>query len=75
MFYSYKLLYYQARIGVLNTCIINFIIILFFCSLLLGQLLYTLGLIIHLAVHCPLVPVMSAALLDFCWSFKYHSNV
>ena len=44
-------------------------------SLILGHLLHALGTILQAAVHCPLVPVMSTVLLDFCWGLKYHTNV
>jgi telomere length regulation protein len=44
-------------------------------SLLLGQLLNTLGTVVHLAVHSPLVPVMASTLVEFCWLFKYHTEI
>ena len=41
-------------------------------SLVLGNLLYTLGTVMYAATNLPLVPAMAAALLDFLWALKYH---
>jgi len=43
-------------------------------SLLLGSLLHTLGTIMHCAMHTPIAPAMAAALLDFLWALRYHSE-
>ena len=44
-------------------------------SFLLGQLLHTLGVVLHSAMHCPTVLVMSSTLLEFTWALKYHSDM
>lgn len=43
-------------------------------SLLLGSLLHTLGTIMYCAMHTPVAPAMAAALLDFLWALRYHSE-
>lgn len=42
--------------------------------LVLGELLHTLGTVIHCASHAPIQPAMATALIDFVWGFRYHSN-
>lgn len=41
-------------------------------SLVLGNLLYTLGTVMYAATNIPLAPAMSVSLLDFLWALKYH---
>lgn len=43
-------------------------------SLVLGNLLYTLGTVMYAATHLPLVSAMAVALLNFLWSLRYHSD-
>ncbi|XP_029311354.1 LOW QUALITY PROTEIN: telomere length regulation protein TEL2 homolog [Cottoperca gobio] len=40
--------------------------------LVLGRLIHTLGLFMHLAVNAPIAAQMGCALLDFVWSVRYH---
>ena len=44
-------------------------------SLVLGNLLYTLGTVMYAANNSPLAPAMGVALLDFTWALRYHSAV
>uniref|UniRef100_A0A674MTI0 Telomere length regulation protein TEL2 homolog n=1 Tax=Takifugu rubripes TaxID=31033 RepID=A0A674MTI0_TAKRU len=40
--------------------------------LVLGRLIHTLGVFMHLAVNAPVATQMGRALLDFVWSVRYH---
>uniref|UniRef100_W5M613 Telomere length regulation protein TEL2 homolog n=1 Tax=Lepisosteus oculatus TaxID=7918 RepID=W5M613_LEPOC len=40
--------------------------------LLLGRLVHTLGLLMHLAANAPVATQMGRALLDFVWAVRYH---
>ncbi|XP_037546757.1 telomere length regulation protein TEL2 homolog [Nematolebias whitei] len=40
--------------------------------LVLGRLIHTLGLLMHLAVNAPIAAQMGCALLDFVWTVRYH---
>ncbi|KAI1896230.1 hypothetical protein AGOR_G00092670 [Albula goreensis] len=40
--------------------------------LVLGRLIHTLGLLMHLAVNAPVATQMGRALLDFVWTVRYH---
>ncbi|CAG04350.1 unnamed protein product, partial [Tetraodon nigroviridis] len=40
--------------------------------LVLGRLIHTLGVFMHLAVNAPVATQMGRALLDFIWSIRYH---
>ncbi|XP_040885566.1 telomere length regulation protein TEL2 homolog [Toxotes jaculatrix] len=40
--------------------------------LVLGRLIHTLGLFMHLAVNAPIAAQMGHALLDFVWALRYH---
>ncbi|XP_047464094.1 telomere length regulation protein TEL2 homolog isoform X2 [Mugil cephalus] len=40
--------------------------------LVLGRLIHTLGLFMHLAVNAPIAAQMGCALLDFVWTVRYH---
>ncbi|XP_068610664.1 telomere length regulation protein TEL2 homolog [Brachionichthys hirsutus] len=40
--------------------------------LVLGRLIHTLGLFMHLAVNAPVAAQMGFALLDFVWAVRYH---
>ncbi|KAM9838075.1 telomere length regulation protein TEL2 homolog [Aulostomus maculatus] len=40
--------------------------------LVLGRLIHTLGLFMHLAVNAPIAAQMGRALLDFAWAIRYH---
>ncbi|XP_026206844.1 telomere length regulation protein TEL2 homolog [Anabas testudineus] len=40
--------------------------------LVLGRLLHTLGLFMHLAVNAPIAAQMGRSLLDFVWALRYH---
>uniref|UniRef100_A0A6Q2ZGZ1 Telomere length regulation protein TEL2 homolog n=1 Tax=Esox lucius TaxID=8010 RepID=A0A6Q2ZGZ1_ESOLU len=40
--------------------------------LVLGRLIHTLGLMMHLAVNAPVATQMGRALLDFVWAVRYH---
>uniref|UniRef100_A0A8C5F829 Telomere length regulation protein TEL2 homolog n=1 Tax=Gadus morhua TaxID=8049 RepID=A0A8C5F829_GADMO len=42
--------------------------------LVLGRLIHTLGLLVHLAVNAPVAPQMGRALLDFVWALRYHAD-
>ncbi|XP_054914015.1 telomere length regulation protein TEL2 homolog [Poeciliopsis prolifica] len=42
--------------------------------LVLGRLIHTLGLFMHLAVNAPVAVQMGAALLDFVWAVRYHTD-
>ena len=44
-------------------------------SLVLGNLLYTLGTVMYAATNIPLAGAMATALLDFLWALRYHPNV
>lgn len=43
-------------------------------SLVLGNLLYTLGTVMYAAMNIPLAAVMATTLLDFLWAVRYHPN-
>lgn len=43
-------------------------------SLVLGNLLYTLGTVMYAATNIPLAAAMATALLDFLWTLRYHPN-
>ncbi|KAM9336352.1 telomere length regulation protein TEL2 homolog [Symphorus nematophorus] len=40
--------------------------------LVLGRLIHTLGLFMHLSVNAPIAAQMGRALLDFVWAVRYH---
>lgn len=40
--------------------------------LVLGRLIHTLGLFMHLAANAPIATQMGCALLDFVWAVRYH---
>ncbi|XP_031699193.1 telomere length regulation protein TEL2 homolog [Anarrhichthys ocellatus] len=40
--------------------------------LVLGRVVHTLGLFMHLAVNAPIAAQMGCALLDFVWAVRYH---
>ncbi|KAM4525030.1 telomere length regulation protein TEL2 homolog isoform 1-T2 [Odontesthes bonariensis] len=40
--------------------------------LVLGRLIHTLGLFMHLAANAPIAAQMGCALLDFVWAVRYH---
>ncbi|KAJ7984507.1 hypothetical protein DPEC_G00355530 [Dallia pectoralis] len=42
--------------------------------LVLGRLVHTLGLLMHLAVNAPGATQMGRALLDFVWAVRYHTD-
>ncbi|XP_029934081.1 telomere length regulation protein TEL2 homolog [Myripristis murdjan] len=42
--------------------------------LVLGRLIHTLGLLMHLAVNAPVATQMGRALLDFVWVVRYHTD-
>lgn len=42
--------------------------------LVLGRLIHTLGLFMHLAVNAPIAAQMGCALLDFVWAVRYHAD-
>ncbi|KAL0984322.1 hypothetical protein UPYG_G00139930 [Umbra pygmaea] len=42
--------------------------------LVLGRLIHTLGLMMHLAVNAPVATQMGRALLDFVWAVRYHAD-
>lgn len=42
--------------------------------LVLGRLLHTLGLLMHLAVNAPVASQMGRALLDFVWIVRFHTD-
>ncbi|XP_059181399.1 telomere length regulation protein TEL2 homolog [Centropristis striata] len=42
--------------------------------LVLGRLIHTLGLLMHLAVNAPIAAQMGRALLDFVWAVRYHAD-
>ena len=44
-------------------------------SLVLGNLLYTLGTVMYAATNIPLASTMATALLDFLWALRYHHSV
>ncbi len=44
-------------------------------SLVLGNLLYTLGTVMHSATHTQSAHAMGVALLDFTWALRYHNAV
>ncbi|XP_030255075.1 telomere length regulation protein TEL2 homolog [Sparus aurata] len=43
-------------------------------QLVLGRLIHTLGLLMHLAVNAPIAAQMGRALLDFVWAVRYHAD-
>ena len=43
-------------------------------SLLLGNLLYTVGVVMHASTHSPAAPSMASALMDFVWALRYHTS-
>ncbi|XP_019743457.1 telomere length regulation protein TEL2 homolog isoform X1 [Hippocampus comes] len=42
--------------------------------LVLGRLIHTLGIFMHLAVNAPVATQMGRALLDFVWAVRYHTD-
>ncbi|XP_018590561.2 telomere length regulation protein TEL2 homolog isoform X1 [Scleropages formosus] len=42
--------------------------------LVLGRLVHTLGLLMHLAVNAPVATQMGRSLLDFVWAIRYHTD-
>lgn len=42
--------------------------------LVLGRLIHTLGLFMHLALNAPIAAQMGCALLDFVWTVRYHAE-
>ncbi|XP_057682952.1 telomere length regulation protein TEL2 homolog [Corythoichthys intestinalis] len=42
--------------------------------LVLGRLIHTLGVLMHLAVNAPVAAQMGRALLDFVWAVHYHTD-
>lgn len=42
--------------------------------LVLGRLLHTLGLLMHLAINAPVATQMGKALLDFVWAIRFHAD-
>uniref|UniRef100_A0A671LKP7 Telomere length regulation protein TEL2 homolog n=1 Tax=Sinocyclocheilus anshuiensis TaxID=1608454 RepID=A0A671LKP7_9TELE len=42
--------------------------------LVLGRLLHTLGLLMHLAINAPVASQMGRALLDFVWTVRFHTD-
>ncbi len=42
--------------------------------LVLGNLLHTLGTMMHCASNTPLSPAMASALMDFLWALRYHHS-
>ncbi|XP_072312396.1 telomere length regulation protein TEL2 homolog [Eucyclogobius newberryi] len=42
--------------------------------LVLGRLIHTLGLFMHLALNAPVAAQMGCALLDFVWTVRYHAQ-
>lgn len=42
--------------------------------LVLGRLIHTLGLFMHLALNTPVSAQMGCALLDFVWTIRYHAE-
>ncbi|KAL6488251.1 hypothetical protein MHYP_G00019920 [Metynnis hypsauchen] len=42
--------------------------------LVLGRLVHTLGLLMHLAVNAPVATQMGKALLDFVWAIRFHAD-
>uniref|UniRef100_A0A8C1ZT38 Telomere length regulation protein TEL2 homolog n=1 Tax=Cyprinus carpio TaxID=7962 RepID=A0A8C1ZT38_CYPCA len=42
--------------------------------LVLGRLLHTLGLLMHLAINAPVASQMGRALLDFVWAVRFHTD-
>uniref|UniRef100_A0A9J8B5N3 Telomere length regulation protein TEL2 homolog n=2 Tax=Cyprinus carpio TaxID=7962 RepID=A0A9J8B5N3_CYPCA len=42
--------------------------------LVLGRLLHTLGLLMHLAINAPVTSQMGRALLDFVWAVRFHTD-
>ncbi|XP_074649235.1 telomere length regulation protein TEL2 homolog isoform X2 [Tubulanus polymorphus] len=43
-------------------------------SLVLSRLLYTLGVIMYAALHCPVAMKMASTLLHFIWVIRFHSD-
>ena len=44
-------------------------------SLILGNLLYTLGTVMYAASHLPITVTMATAFLDFLWVLRFHPAV
>ncbi|KAM6951147.1 telomere length regulation protein TEL2 homolog [Aplochiton taeniatus] len=42
--------------------------------MVLGRLIHTLGLMMHLALNAPVATQMGQALLDFVWAVRYHAD-
>ncbi|KAI5611116.1 telomere length regulation protein TEL2-like isoform 1, partial [Silurus asotus] len=42
--------------------------------LVLGRLVHTLGLLMHLAINAPVATQMGKALLDFVWALRFHAD-
>ncbi|XP_076827292.1 telomere length regulation protein TEL2 homolog [Brachyhypopomus gauderio] len=42
--------------------------------LVLGRLMHTLGLLMHLAINAPVATQMGKALLDFVWAVRFHTD-
>uniref|UniRef100_A0A4W4EI03 Telomere length regulation protein TEL2 homolog n=1 Tax=Electrophorus electricus TaxID=8005 RepID=A0A4W4EI03_ELEEL len=42
--------------------------------LVLGRLMHTLGLLMHLAINAPVATQMGKALLDFVWAVRFHAD-
>uniref|UniRef100_A0A4W4EHZ4 Telomere length regulation protein TEL2 homolog n=1 Tax=Electrophorus electricus TaxID=8005 RepID=A0A4W4EHZ4_ELEEL len=42
--------------------------------LVLGRLMHTLGLLMHLAINAPVSTQMGKALLDFVWAVRFHAD-
>ncbi|XP_060778662.1 telomere length regulation protein TEL2 homolog [Neoarius graeffei] len=42
--------------------------------LVLGRLVHTLGLLMHLAINAPVATQMGKALLDFVWAVRFHAD-
>ncbi|KAI4899558.1 hypothetical protein NFI96_017649, partial [Prochilodus magdalenae] len=42
--------------------------------LVLGRLVHTLGLLMHLAINAPVATQMGKALLDFVWAIRFHAD-
>ncbi|XP_022092323.1 telomere length regulation protein TEL2 homolog [Acanthaster planci] len=43
--------------------------------LLLGRMLYTLGIVVHAAQHAPICRQMAVSLLELVWTLRYHTEV
>ncbi|XP_053327293.1 telomere length regulation protein TEL2 homolog [Spea bombifrons] len=42
--------------------------------LVLGRMVHTLGILMHLAIHATVAPQMGKALLEFVWVLRYHND-